>query len=70
MRNKYKANIILKKEYLERFLSETELKLFWSCIGEKQFFCGGNDQIWKRWGGCAYYDQGQISGKLEPEDMN
>lgn len=64
------SGLLIRKEYLERFLSETELKLFWSCIGEKQFFCGGNDQIWKRWGGCAYYDQGQISGKLEPEDMN
>lgn len=64
------GGLLIRKEYLERFLSETELKLFWSCIGEKQFFCGENNQIWKRWEGCAYYDQGQISGKLESEDVN
>ena len=64
------SGLLIRKEYLEYFLSGTKLKLFWSCIGEKQFFCGGNNQIWKRWEGCAYYDQGQISGKLEPEDAN
>ena len=51
-------------------LSEISTKLFWLCMGEKQFFLGGNNQIWKRWEGCAYYDQGQISGKLEPEGVN
>lgn len=64
------SGLLIRKEYLERFLSGTELKLFWLCMGEKQFFLGGNNQIWKRWEGCAYYDQGQISGKLEPEGVS
>lgn len=57
--------LLIRKDYLEQFLAATGLKLFWLCTGEKQFFCGGLNQICQSWEGFSYYERGQIFGDLE-----
>lgn len=62
--------LLIKKDCLEQFLTATGMKLFWLCSGEKQFFQGDRNQIWKRWEGFIYYSQSQICGNLEPIEDN
>ena len=62
--------LLIRKDYLEQFLVATGLKLFWLCTGEKQFFQGELNQIWKRWEGFIYYEQNQIHGGFEPVEEN
>ena len=64
--------LLIKKDFLQQFLFETGLKLFWLCTGEKQFFRGEHNQIWKRWEGFVHYEPDQICGSLKPieESLN
>lgn len=62
--------LLIRKDCLEQFLAATGMKLFWLCSGEKQFFQGDLNQIWKRWEGLVYYEQNQIHGNLEPVEEN
>ena len=62
--------LLIRKDCLEQFLVATGMKLFWLCSGEKQFFQGDLNQIWKRWEGLVYYEQNQIHGNLEPVEEN
>ena len=62
--------LLIRKDYLEQFLTATGLRLFWLCTGEKQFFRGELNQIWKRWEGFIYYNQSQIYGSIEPVEEN
>ena len=55
--------IVLRKDYLDRFLEEHDYVLFWTCIGEKQFF--GRHQEWGEWSGLFYLDNNAIHGKME-----
>lgn len=62
--------LLIRKDCLEQFLAATGMKLFWLCTGEKQFFRGELNQIWKRWEGFVYYKQNQIYRSLEPIEEN
>lgn len=62
--------LLIRKDYLEQFLAATGMKVFWLCIGEKQFFRGELNQIWNRWEGFVYYEQKQIYGSFEPVEEN
>ena len=57
--------LLIRKDYLERFLVETGLKLIWIGTGEKQFFCEEFNQIWKRWEGIVFFREGRIEGDLK-----
>lgn len=41
---------------LKKFLEDNQLVLFWTCMGEKQCFCGTNswEQKWSEWSSFAY----------------
>ena len=56
--------LLIRKDYIEKYLSENHLVLFWTLFGEKQFFLGGNNQKWSTWGGFYYFDcdKGTIEG--------
>lgn len=58
--------LIMRKDYLEKYLSETGLELFWACYGEKQFFINSG-QEWKSWNGLFYFENGRIFGSIEPQ---
>ena len=55
--------MVLRKDYLDKFLKERDYVLFWTCIGEKQFF--GGHQEWGEWSGLFYLDGSSIRGKME-----
>lgn len=63
--------LLIRKDYLERFLKIKHLKLFWTCLGEKQYFKGHFDQIRSEWSGFLYMDDdGNINGSMECKDIN
>lgn len=55
--------MLIRKEYLERFIEAKKYVLFWACFGEKQFF--HKEQSWSEWSGFFYYDKGTIKGSFE-----
>ncbi len=57
--------LLIRKDYLEQYLTETGLRLFWTCYGEKQFFRGGNSQEWSTWSGLLSFENGAISGTIK-----
>lgn len=62
--------LLIRKDCLEQFLAATEMRLFWLCTGEKQFFQEETKQKWQRWEGFVYYDQGKICVDLKPVEEN
>lgn len=62
------AGLLIKKDYLEKFLFDKGLRLFWACIGEKQFFHGYSKQTWSSWSGFFYLDGGKIIGNMEKKE--
>lgn len=60
--------LIIRKDYLDHFLSEKNLALIWVCIGEKQYFMQGFHQIWANWSGVLYLDKTEIKGVFIPDD--
>lgn len=55
--------LLVREDFLERYLSAVNVKLCWTCIGEKQLFLEGFNQEWSRWNGVYYYENGH--GELE-----
>lgn len=59
------SGLLIRKEFLDAFLRERNLRLFWTCIGEKQYFHSGSKQTWSNWSGFLYLDGDDIHGTLE-----
>lgn len=57
--------LLMRLDLLEQFLKEKGLVLFWPCVGEKQYFLGGNKQIWSEWSGCFHLEGKEIIGELK-----
>ncbi len=60
--------IVIRKDFLMRFLKEKKYTLFWTCFGEKQFF--GARQTWGEWSGFFYLENGSIKGKYKNKTTN
>ena len=60
------CGLLIRKDYLESFLNNNNLALFWECMGEKQFFKGSQSQIWTEWEGIYILYNGTITGELTP----
>lgn len=41
--------MLIRKDYIDRFLAETNRAMLWLCIGEKQYFTGHSSQKWSEW---------------------
>ncbi|EOD5300596.1 hypothetical protein ACJXVI_001764 [Enterococcus faecium] len=57
--------LVIRKDFLEKFLSVNELSMFWTCLGEKQFF--KNDYANKKssiWSGAYYFSEGVVKGTM------
>ena len=52
--------LLIKKEHLEKYLEKQGLRLFWTCVGEKQYF--GNRSVWS---GLCYLEGDDVMGKME-----
>lgn len=60
--------LFIRKEYLDKYLQENNLRLCWKCIGEKQYFHGDMNQTWSRWNGIQYYDNGNVCGEFQSDE--
>lgn len=61
----YQKSLVIKKEYLEQFLNENKLKLFWCCLGEKRFILGEmKNQIWSEWSGFLHFCNNKVKGDI------
>ncbi len=53
------SGLIIRKDYLKKFLKQNNLRIFWSCIGEKQYFKDQQyeKQIYSQWSGFYWMDE-------------
>ncbi len=58
------SGLLIRKKYLLSFLRNHKLKLFWTCLGEKQYLFGHRSQIWSEWSGFFYLDDTEVKGSL------
>ena len=56
--------LLIRADLLKKFLQMNDLMMFWSCIGEKQYFFGDYRQEWSRWSGCYHFEDDQILGNM------
>lgn len=57
--------LFIRKDFLDRYLQERNVKLCWKCVGEKQYFLGDMNQEWSRWNGIHYYEDGKVKGEFQ-----
>lgn len=56
--------LVLRKDYLDKFIKENNLVLFWECYGEKQYFYEEHNQYWQEWNGILYLEDNEIKGSI------
>lgn len=56
--------LLIRADYLKKFLDENGLKVIWTCIAEKQYFLGDLHQEWSRWQGFYHLEGTQIYGDI------
>lgn len=61
--------LLIREEFLDKYLMEKKVILCWDCFGEKQYFQGDLNQEWSRWQGIYYYENGKIHGEFQQEDL-
>lgn len=54
--------LVIKKEYLDRFLHEKQYDLIWYVCGEKQYFHGNDKQTWLSLRGLLYLNAKGVQG--------
>ncbi len=57
--------LVIRKDYLERFLQKQKLCLLLFGIGEKQYFQSNHQQIWSEWEGVFYLKDDEIKGEMK-----
>lgn len=60
-----REGLLIRQDYLEKYLKDTGLKIFWKCIGGKQYFTGDLSQEWSDWGGLFTLANSEIVGELK-----
>ncbi len=65
--NSIDDSIVIRRDYLDRFLQEKGYVMFWTCIGEKQFF--KKNQSWSEWSGILYYEDGKVIGSVKNKSI-
>lgn len=61
--NKWTESVI-RKDVLDEYIAKTGAQVAWTVIGEKQFFMGDSNQMWKRREGYFIYDKNEIVGSI------
>lgn len=56
--------LLIRKEYLNKFLEQGNYSLIWYVWGEKQYFLGDRNQKWQERTGTYFYNNGVVSGDL------
>lgn len=61
------TGLLIRKDFLVRFLRENALSLLWLCNGEKQYFQGDRQQIWGEWMGVFFLNSDGVAGEFRPQ---
>ena len=56
--------LLIKKDYLDKFLAQGYYSLVWYVWGEKQYFLGDRNQKWQERTGIFFYNNGTACGNL------
>lgn len=62
--------LIIRKDYLNQFISEKGYTCFWTLMGEKQFCFDTDKQVWSEWSGFAYFEKGEVIGNMECKEIH
>ena len=57
--------LLIREDYLNAFLKENDLEIFWTSIGEKQFFTSDMSQEWSTWKGLYFLENKNIVGDIK-----
>lgn len=56
--------LIIRRDVLNEYIEKSGAKLFWTVIGEKQYFLGTHNQKWQRREGYFIYGKRNIEGEI------
>ena len=59
------TGLIIRADYLNKYLHDYNIRLIWTCVGEKQYFLGDHNQKWSTWKGCFTYENEKVQGEFE-----
>lgn len=62
------SELIIRRDILNQYMERTNVKLFWTIVGEKQYFLGGYNQKWQRREGYFVYESNGINGHIHIVD--
>ena len=65
----YHYNLLIRKDYLDKYLKNNNYSIVWTIVGEKQYFLGDGKQIWDRKEGHFLYENDNITGNIESVGM-
>lgn len=58
--------LIIRKDYLDKFLQENDLSIFWDFVGEKQYFTESpREQYYSRWKGFFWMVNSEIQSDID-----
>ncbi len=60
-----RGELLIRRDVLNEFVKKKKATLFWSIVGEKQFFLGDNNQKWQRREGYFVYGSDHIQGRIK-----
>ena len=60
----YTRGLLMRKDFLLKYLEQNNLRLFWTSIGEKRSFLGGRKQVRSEWSGFLFIDGNEILGNV------
>ena len=65
------SGVLIRKDYLLKFLNEKKLKMFWVCFGEKQYLKQSHmTQSFSEWSGFLYLnDDGSIENSMSCKNI-
>ncbi len=58
------TEIVIRRDVLNEYIKKTGVQVFWTVIGEKQYFMGDLNQKWQRREGYYIYEKGKITGNV------
>ena len=62
--------LVIRKDYLDRFLKENGLSIIWDFVGEKQYFTQNpRGQYYSRWEGAFWEDKQKIQSQIDLDEQ-
>ena len=57
--------LVIRKDFLNKFLEENELSIIWDFVGEKQYFTQNpREQYYCRWDGIFWEEKHSVKNKI------